>query len=132
MASRLTDIVTTKLLDVREVFRRISPRRFSELLAPGVDRIAEQVVGEMMPAGALGRGIGLGAGRGALRALPAEAQRELAELRLRYVRDIVRDVQVPSQRLEPCPLLPRALTRLALVFSLLIRPKRASSLISTI
>ena len=91
MASRLTDIVTNKLLDVREVFMRISPRRFSELLAPGVDRIAEQVVGEMMPAG--GQGIGVGAGRAALRALPADAQRELAELRLRYVRDIVRDVQ---------------------------------------
>lgn len=92
MASRLTDIVTSKLLDVKQVFARIRPQRFSELLAPGVDKIAEQVVGEMVPSGTT-RDVALGAARGALRGLPPEAQRELEELRLRYVRDIVRDVQ---------------------------------------
>ena len=91
MAGRLTDIVTSQLLEVKEVFARISPARFSELLSPGVDRIAEQVVAEMMPA--QGRGVAIDAARGALRGLPVEAQRELGELRLRYVRDIVRDVQ---------------------------------------
>uniref|UniRef100_A0A7S2CKA4 Uncharacterized protein n=1 Tax=Haptolina brevifila TaxID=156173 RepID=A0A7S2CKA4_9EUKA len=91
MAGRLTDIVTTQLLDVRDVFARISPARFSELLSPGVDRIAEQVVGEMMPT--RGRGVGLDVARGALRGLPVEAQEQLAALRLQYVSDIVKDVQ---------------------------------------
>ena len=92
MAGRLTDIVTKQLLDVREVFQRINPTRFSELLSPGVDRIAQTVVGEMLPEGRA-RGIGVAGATAALRGLPAEAQRELAELRIRYVRDIVGDVQ---------------------------------------
>ena len=93
MAKRLTEIVTTKLIDVREVFQRISPQRFSELLAPGVDRIATQVVTEMLPPGDAAKRVGLGVGTSALRGLSPGAQAELAELRLRYVRDIVRDVQ---------------------------------------
>ena len=94
MAKRLTDIVTTKLVDVKEVFGRIDPARFSELLAPGVDRIAEQVVGEMLPS--QGRGIGVGVGRSALRGLTPEAQQQLLELRQRYVADIVKDVQAQA------------------------------------
>jgi uncharacterized membrane protein YheB (UPF0754 family) len=43
MASRITELVTGKLLDVSAVFRRIDPSRLASLLAPGVDRIAEQV-----------------------------------------------------------------------------------------
>ena len=41
MAGRLTDIVTTKLLDVREVFGRISPARFSELLATEAEYVSD-------------------------------------------------------------------------------------------
>jgi uncharacterized membrane protein YheB (UPF0754 family) len=97
MASRLTDIVTTKLLDVKQVFARINPQRFSELLAPGVDRIAEQVVSEILPDE--GRRLGLDFGKSALRGLSPAAQRELTELRLRYVRDIVKDVQTNVREL---------------------------------
>lgn len=93
MAKRLTEIVTGKLLDVQEVFQRISADRFSSLLAPGVDRIAGQVVSEMLPDSDAARRVGLGVGASALRGLPSEAQAELLALRHRYVRDIVRDVQ---------------------------------------
>ncbi|KAL1498479.1 hypothetical protein AB1Y20_013804 [Prymnesium parvum] len=42
MAQRLTDMVTTKLLNVKQTFGRLNPDEVSRLMAPGVDRIAEQ------------------------------------------------------------------------------------------
>ena len=91
MAQRLTDMVTSKLLSVREVFGRLEPNRVAELLEPGVDRIAEQVVGEMVPSA--GRGAVSVVGRATLRGLPEHAQEELAALRRRYVADLTRDMQ---------------------------------------
>ena len=91
MAERLTDMVTTKLLNVRHVFGRLEPDRVSELLAPGVDRIAETVVSEMVPPA--GAGAAGAVGRAALRGLPADAQEELAALRHRYVAGLTRDMQ---------------------------------------
>ena len=99
MAKRLTDIVTGKLIHVQEVFQRISPQRFSELLAPGVDRIAGQVVSEMLPEAEVARRAGLGVGVSALRGLAPEAQMEMSELRLRFVRDVVKDVQADVDNL---------------------------------
>ena len=43
MAGRLTDIVEGKLLSVPEVFGRLQPDKVAELMAPGVNQIAEQV-----------------------------------------------------------------------------------------
>ena len=43
MAGRLTDIVEGKLLSVPEVFGRLEPDKVAELMAPGVNQIAEQV-----------------------------------------------------------------------------------------
>ena len=68
MAERLVDMITTRLLDVQTVFRRLDPHRCADgLLAPGVDRIAETVVAEIAPAGAGGAVTAVGTG--ALRAL---------------------------------------------------------------
>jgi hypothetical protein len=49
MAGRLTDIVTEKLVDVPEVFARLEPKKVAELMGPGVNQIAEQIVSEMLP-----------------------------------------------------------------------------------
>jgi len=91
MAARLTELITTKLVDVKEVFGRLSPDRVSTLLGPGVDRILTTVVGEMVP-GSLRGGV-LGTGVAALKGLPADAQAELLALRHRYVADLTRDMQ---------------------------------------
>ena len=91
MAQRLCDLVTGKLLDVRQVFKRLDPDRVAELLTPGVDRIAEQVVAEMVPSGAGAAATAVG--RAALRGLPASAQEELSALRHEYVAGLTRDMQ---------------------------------------
>ena len=91
MAQRLTDMVTSKLLDVREVFGRLEPDRVAKLLAPGVDKIAEQVVAEMVPASAGSATTTVG--RAVLRGLPESAQEELVALRHQYVADLTRDMQ---------------------------------------
>ena len=39
----VTDLVTTKLLSVKQVFGRLDPDEVGRLMAPGVDQIAEQV-----------------------------------------------------------------------------------------
>jgi hypothetical protein len=91
MAERLTDLVTSKLLSVRAVFHRLDPNRVGELLAPGVDRIAEQVVGDMLPASAASAAGPIG--RAALRGLPEAAQEELMMLRHEYVAGLTRDMQ---------------------------------------
>ena len=91
MAQRLTDMITARLLNVREVFNRLEPARVADLMAPGVDRIAEQVVREMVPPS--GRGVVSTVGRAALRGLPPQAQRELAELRHQFVAGLTRDMQ---------------------------------------
>ena len=62
MAERLVDMITTRLLDVQTVFRRLDPHRCADLLAPGVDRIAETVVAEIAPAGAGGAVTAVGTG----------------------------------------------------------------------
>ena len=92
MAGRLTDIVTGKLVSVPEVFGRLEPSKVAELMAPGVDRIAEQIVGEMLPAGGAG-GAMMGAGRARLRGLSPEAAQELLALRHRFVAGLTRDMQ---------------------------------------
>ena len=91
MAERLVDMITTRLLDVQTVFRRLDPHRCADLLAPGVDRIAETVVAEIAPAGAGGAVTAVGTG--ALRALPASAKEELVHLRHEYVAGLTRDMQ---------------------------------------
>uniref|UniRef100_A0A7S4B4S3 DUF445 domain-containing protein n=1 Tax=Chrysotila carterae TaxID=13221 RepID=A0A7S4B4S3_CHRCT len=92
MATRLTELVTSKLVDVREVFCRLSPDKLSSLLAPGVNRIVETVVGEMVPQGPARRGA-VGAGTAVLRGLSSEQQEALVALRHRFVRDLARDMQ---------------------------------------
>jgi len=91
MAQRITDMVTGQLLNVRQVFGRLDPDHVSRLMAPGVDRIAEQVVVEMVPPGT--SSAALGVGRAALRGLPADAQQELLELRHQFVSGLTRDMQ---------------------------------------
>ena len=76
MAGRLTDIVEDKLLSVPEVFGRLEPDKVAELMTPGVNQIAEQVVSEMLPTGGV-NGALLDAGKARLRALPAGAAGEL-------------------------------------------------------
>ena len=90
MAQRLTDMVTGKLLDIGEVFGKLKPDRVAQLLAPGVDKIAEQVVAEMVPMAGSGA---TAVGRAALRGLPASAQEELITLRHEYVAGLTRDMQ---------------------------------------
>jgi hypothetical protein len=91
MATRITDLVTSKLLDVSAVFRRIDPSRLSHLLAPGVNRIAEEAVAGMAPAGSAGAAVGVG--KAALRGLSLEQQAELLALRHRFVAGLTRDMQ---------------------------------------
>ena len=91
MAERLTDMVTTKLISVRDVFSRLDPNRVAELMAPGVDKIAETVASEMVPPSG-GKAVGV-VGRAALRGLPPAAQEELAALRHQFVAGLTRDMQ---------------------------------------
>jgi len=91
MAQRITDLVTTKLLDVGEVFKRLSPTKVADLLAPGVNRIAEDVVAEMSPAG-MGTGAVV-AGKAVLRGLDEASQAELLALRQRFVAGLTSDMQ---------------------------------------
>lgn len=91
MAERLTDLVTTKLLSVRDVFHRLDADRVGELLSPGVDRISEQIVSDMLPGNVAS--VAGPVGRAALRGLPEAAQEELMLLRHEYVAGLTRDMQ---------------------------------------
>ena len=92
MAGRLTDIVEGKLLSVPEVFGRLEPDKVAELMAPGVNQIAEQVVSEMLPAGGVNSAL-LDVGKARLRALPPGAAEELLALRHQFVAGLTRDMQ---------------------------------------
>ena len=53
MASVCFELMTTKLLDIREIFNRLQPERFSEVMEEGVlllmDSIINEVAMEYMP-----------------------------------------------------------------------------------
>ena len=91
MAQRLTDMVTTRLLSIRQVFGRLSPDRVAELMSPGVDSIAQTVVEETVPTPV--RTAASAVGKAALRGLEPEAQEELAALRHQFVAGLTRDMQ---------------------------------------
>ncbi|MBM65145.1 MAG: DUF445 domain-containing protein [Myxococcales bacterium] len=48
MATICVELMTTRLLNVPNLFRRIEPERVAELLAPGIERHAEAVVEEVL------------------------------------------------------------------------------------
>mmetsp|Transcript_9708 Transcript_9708/g.32204 ORF Transcript_9708/g.32204 Transcript_9708/m.32204 type:complete len:593 (-) Transcript_9708:155-1933(-) len=97
MAARITDLVTNKLVDVEVVFRRLSPGKLASLLAPGVDRIAEDIVADIAPAGAAQGAVG--AGKAVLRGLDPAQQAELLALRHRFVAGLTRDMQANVRQL---------------------------------
>lgn len=75
-----------------EVFGRLEPDKVAELMAPGVNQIAEQVVSEMLPAGGVNSAL-LDVGKARLRALPPGAAEELLALRHQFVAGLTRDMQ---------------------------------------
>ncbi len=91
MAQRITDLVTSQLIDVRECFGRLEPGEVAARLGPGVDTIAETIAAELVPARAAGAATA--AGRAALRGLDASDAAELAALRTRFVAGLTRDMQ---------------------------------------
>lgn len=48
MASKTVDLMTTKLIDVQEIFSRIDPKRVSEDMQPVLERIAKQMIDDVM------------------------------------------------------------------------------------
>jgi len=49
MTETMVNMVTTQLLSVQEVFRRLDPRKIAELLAPEVSDIGQSVLDEVLP-----------------------------------------------------------------------------------
>ncbi|CAM9585691.1 unnamed protein product [Scytosiphon promiscuus] len=49
MAERMVDMVTTQLVDVEEIFGRLSPGKIARLLGPEIDTIVQDVYGELAP-----------------------------------------------------------------------------------
>ncbi|CAM9505956.1 unnamed protein product [Ectocarpus sp. 6 AP-2014] len=49
MAERMVDMVTTQLVDVDEVFRRLSPGKVARLLGPEIDSIVQSVYEDLAP-----------------------------------------------------------------------------------
>ncbi|CAM9630507.1 unnamed protein product, partial [Discosporangium mesarthrocarpum] len=87
MAERMVDMVTTQLLDVQEVFRRLSPRRVACLLGPEVNKIVDGVCGDVLPPNLLWLPRGLAS------RLPLPAVDELKSLRYRMLVDLTKDMQ---------------------------------------
>ena len=52
MSSTMVDLMTSRLLDVREVFGRLDKRKCGECLEPGIDAIAEGVAADLFAASA--------------------------------------------------------------------------------
>ena len=50
MSSTMVDLMTSRLLDVREVFGRLDKKKCGELLEPGIDAIAEGVAADLFEA----------------------------------------------------------------------------------
>ncbi|EOD36689.1 hypothetical protein EMIHUDRAFT_462323 [Emiliania huxleyi CCMP1516] len=93
MAARITDLVTNKLVDVEVVFRRLSPGKLASLLGPGVDRIAEDIVADIAPAGAA-QGV-VGAGK-------AASVRQLVDFDEIVVGGMVREKQLLIDLFQRC------------------------------
>lgn len=49
MSGMMVDMVTTHLLDVDALFKRLQPGKIAELLAPEMNKIVQQVVSEIVP-----------------------------------------------------------------------------------
>ena len=49
MSETMVEMVTTQLLDVGDVFRRLDPRRVADLLAPEVPKLGQSVLDDVVP-----------------------------------------------------------------------------------
>eukprot|EP00611_Tribonema_gayanum_P007460 TRINITY_DN1682_c0_g1_i3.p1 TRINITY_DN1682_c0_g1~~TRINITY_DN1682_c0_g1_i3.p1 ORF type:complete len:535 (+),score=139.95 TRINITY_DN1682_c0_g1_i3:708-2312(+) len=87
MAARMTDMVTTQLVNVQEVFMRLKPQEIAALLAPEIGPMAKDVAEDLLPHQLAWLPASAGAG------LTADQVGRLIELRQRFLVRLVKDLQ---------------------------------------
>ncbi|CAM9909177.1 unnamed protein product, partial [Laminaria digitata] len=87
MAERMVDMVTTQLVDVEEVFRRLSPRKVARLLGPEINSIVQNVYEDLAPSQTTWLPAGFGS------RLTPQAVDELKGLRRGMLMGLTKDMQ---------------------------------------
>uniref|UniRef100_A0A7S4I8T5 DUF445 domain-containing protein n=1 Tax=Odontella aurita TaxID=265563 RepID=A0A7S4I8T5_9STRA len=80
MSESMVHMVTTQLLDVQEVFRRLDPRKVADLLAPEVPKLGQGVLDDIVPAWLAG------IPRAVLVGLPSQTQMFLDDMNHKFLR----------------------------------------------
>ncbi|CAM9203879.1 unnamed protein product [Ascophyllum nodosum] len=87
MAERMVDMVTTQLVNVEEIFRRLSPGKVARLLGPEINKIVHSVFDDLAPRSLSWLPEGFGRG------LPYQAVDELKGLRRSMLVGLTKDMQ---------------------------------------
>lgn len=87
MSEAMVTMVTTQLLSVEEVFKRLDPRKVADLLAPEVPKLGQEVVNDLLPQWLQG------VPQAVLSGLPFQTKSILAHMNHKFLRDFTVDMQ---------------------------------------
>ena len=87
MTTVMVEMVTTQLLNVKEVFGRLDPRRVASLLEPEVAALTESLVADILPSSVAAYP------RAAFLGLPAKSKEMIAHLNRKFLIGFTRDMQ---------------------------------------